>query len=372
MGRTVREKTDEYAVRGGHAFRKFQMACIRTGNYSILEREMASPKFRETMKQLFSDGFSDAFYSLIFVWAQAWEAAVSAGLPEREADRIYLSYFQRAKGCRSVEHLLKCHTEILIRFAESVGKYRTNIAVSALIRKVSGYVDEHIYEVLRVQEIAENMMVNASYLSHSFKEEMGMSLTSYIQMKKMDAAKLLLLQSESSVTDVMEQLGYISQSHFTTAFRRYTGMTPGQYKLWAQKDPSERTALSGRTLSTEEDWYLQIEEFGNREGLELQSYTLACVRRGKTAPLLEYFESAAYLEKLQSLLEKNLEKTIEIFVYLWPQAAHVAAESGLPLKDSVGIMSEYLSRLYNCKTVLEVLDLNKNYFLNLADSVAKL
>ncbi|WMT43155.1 helix-turn-helix transcriptional regulator [Paenibacillus sp. D2_2] len=59
---------------------------------------------------------------------------------------------------------------------------------------------------------------------------MSMTVTEYIQRQKIEEAKKLLTFSDSSPLQTASLLNFHDQSHFTKVFKKYTGVTPRQYK----------------------------------------------------------------------------------------------------------------------------------------------
>ena len=72
--------------------------------------------------------------------------------------------------------------------------------------------------------------VSVSNLSHFFKKNMGISLSSYIDRIKLDKAKELLTESNSRVGEIAEFLQYGSSTGFAVMFKKYEGMTPKEYR----------------------------------------------------------------------------------------------------------------------------------------------
>lgn len=95
--------------------------------------------------------------------------------------------------------------------------------------KAKQYIKSHIVEDLSRDSIAEEIGVNAEYLSRIFKRKEGCSLIEYIQRKKMETAAGML-QTGQSIGDVAAQLGYHNFAYFTQIFKKYTGETPSGFK----------------------------------------------------------------------------------------------------------------------------------------------
>jgi len=72
--------------------------------------------------------------------------------------------------------------------------------------------------------------LNPVYLSQLFKKETNKPLGKYIQDEKIKEAQKLLIQSEHSVTDICMLLHFSDQSYFSSIFKKYTGLTPNQYR----------------------------------------------------------------------------------------------------------------------------------------------
>jgi len=73
------------------------------------------------------------------------------------------------------------------------------------------------------------MHFSQSYVSHKFKDEVGMTLEKYIRIKKIEEAKKLL-QTNMPLMDIASTLGFASQSHFTDVFKKEIGITPKQFR----------------------------------------------------------------------------------------------------------------------------------------------
>ncbi len=95
---------------------------------------------------------------------------------------------------------------------------------------VINFIDNNLLQISELTEISSTLGYSYSYLSHIFKEEMGVTLQSYFADKKLQKAKGLLLEDELSITDISQTLHYESIHSFSKAFKKSTGISPSQYK----------------------------------------------------------------------------------------------------------------------------------------------
>ena len=85
---------------------------------------------------------------------------------------------------------------------------------------------QHIGDPITIKELSRKIGTNECYLKKGFKEMFGTTIFDYYQQIRMDHATILLKQKGLTVTEVSMLLGYSSISHFSTAFKRHTGIKP--------------------------------------------------------------------------------------------------------------------------------------------------
>lgn len=90
---------------------------------------------------------------------------------------------------------------------------------------------QHIGEPLTIKELSRKVAINECYLKKGFKEMFGTTIFDFYQSQRMEHAKYLLYEKGLSVTEVSLLLGYSSISHFSTAFKKHTGIKPCELLL---------------------------------------------------------------------------------------------------------------------------------------------
>jgi AraC-like DNA-binding protein len=99
------------------------------------------------------------------------------------------------------------------------------------INKARAILLERIGDPITIKELSRKVAINECYLKKGFKEMFGTTIFDFYQSKRMEYARYLLYEKGLSVTDVSMMLGYSSISHFSTAFKKHTGLKPCELLL---------------------------------------------------------------------------------------------------------------------------------------------
>lgn len=93
---------------------------------------------------------------------------------------------------------------------------------------------ENIDKNLTVKSLADECFLSESRFTHLFREVMGKSPTEYSAETKINVAKEMLSESNSSVRYISASLGFLNQSYFSRVFKKHTGLSPTQYRKKTQ------------------------------------------------------------------------------------------------------------------------------------------
>ncbi|SET76206.1 two-component system, response regulator YesN [Lacrimispora sphenoides] len=92
------------------------------------------------------------------------------------------------------------------------------------------YIEKNKGVQIKLEELAKNAGFSYTYFSYLFKKETGKTLTEYIQMVRIEAAKKLLVEKERNVSEVAELVGYSDIKFFTKQFKKALGVSPNEYR----------------------------------------------------------------------------------------------------------------------------------------------
>jgi AraC-like DNA-binding protein len=98
------------------------------------------------------------------------------------------------------------------------------------MKKAVAYIDAHYAENISIADIARESGYSESQFRRIFGRVISKSPNNYITTIRLNAARKLLTTTKKSVTEIAAEVGFFDQSHFTRAFKRERGITPGQYR----------------------------------------------------------------------------------------------------------------------------------------------
>lgn len=110
-------------------------------------------------------------------------------------------------------------------------KFLSNEADREKVFKARDILVQQIGEPITIKQLSRKVAMNECYLKKGFKEMFGTTIFEFYQGQRMEHAKYLLYEKGLSVTEVSDILGYSSISHFSTAFKKQTGLKPCELLL---------------------------------------------------------------------------------------------------------------------------------------------
>ncbi|CAN7308963.1 helix-turn-helix domain-containing protein [Paenibacillus sp. LjRoot153] len=100
-----------------------------------------------------------------------------------------------------------------------------------LMKEIRSFVAENFTDPnLSLTFLSDRFQVNSKYLSQLFKEEIGENFSDFLISLRMEYAKQLLTETKENVQDISEKTGYTSSISFSRVFKKWVGMSPGQYR----------------------------------------------------------------------------------------------------------------------------------------------
>ena len=106
------------------------------------------------------------------------------------------------------------------------------------VEETARLIDYNYDKNITVEDIAERLFINKSYLSRLFKSKKGITPKEYLIKKRLDRAADLLKNSTVSVNTIAISVGLSDPLYFSRIFKKYTGLSPSQYR---QSEAKQKT-----------------------------------------------------------------------------------------------------------------------------------
>ena len=155
--------------------------------------------------------------------------AIEGGLDGETAYNISDLYIRKMDLCQSVDEVMELHREMYAYFTERMANLKKEKVFSRPVIRCIKYIEAHLHLPIRIQDLADHVSLNPTYLATVFKKETGHTIADYILHRRIDTACSMLRYSEYSASQISEILAFSSQSYFIRCFRQIKGMTPYEY-----------------------------------------------------------------------------------------------------------------------------------------------
>lgn len=135
------------------------------------------------------------------------------------------------RSCQSISELNSTVTAIFGPLAEKA----RDSEVDPIVQQACDYIAENLSDAsLSVPQICEAVDVSVSYFSRIFKRDTNTTVIDYINSRRVERAKQLLLEGNDTLVLIAEASGFGNTVTFSRNFKRYTGMTPNEYRSMNQ------------------------------------------------------------------------------------------------------------------------------------------
>jgi two-component system response regulator YesN len=138
-------------------------------------------------------------------------------------------YEKRFYRCVTLAGAFNQLTEEIISQIDQLNQEK-KLADKKPIRTAKQYIKDKYAQPITLEEVSNQIGFNATYFSSLFKKETGQNFLEYLTDTRIQAAKQLLADTNRSVIQVSEEVGYIDIKHFTKLFKKATGLTPSEYR----------------------------------------------------------------------------------------------------------------------------------------------
>lgn len=219
-----------------------EFGSIENGDLIQLEKSLQED-YDGTIGTLAKDPLRNLKNLGIVLVTLASRAAIRGGLSPEISFSLSDSYIQQIEECKDLALVVPLAHKAEFQYAEMIHEIKEKQKgilkkqKNPRINKCKDFIFSHLHDRITLEDLAAEADCNHNYLSQLFKECEGISISGYILQEKINRAKNLLIYSDYSYIEIATYLGFSSQSHLGTQFKKHTGYTLRQYReIYGRKE----------------------------------------------------------------------------------------------------------------------------------------
>ncbi|WP_019120924.1 response regulator [Brevibacillus massiliensis] len=140
------------------------------------------------------------------------------------------SWFSDFKALRSLDELILWKNQVFLPILNYIVMqfHTTKLDYSQLAK---AFLEEHYRDSsLSLDQVADHLGISPAYLSLSFKKSVGINFTNYVTKIRIEAAKQMLLQTQSNLQEISREVGFNDVKYFMKVFKKETLLTPNRFR----------------------------------------------------------------------------------------------------------------------------------------------
>ncbi len=203
--------------------------AISQGLVHKAETFFTTGKPSDMLESRVTDKLRNAKNFLIVLNTLSRKAVEQGGVHPIYIDNTSSDFAMKIEACQTTEECDELFFSLVRKYSRLVQKHSQK-SYSLLVQKVITCIDSDIAADLSLKTQAKLLNVNPSYLSSLFKKETGVTLTDYVNKKRVERAKQLLKAGHTQIQNVSQCCGIYDVNYFTKIFKKYEGVTPKEYR----------------------------------------------------------------------------------------------------------------------------------------------
>lgn len=215
------------AIEERYLFENQCIQAVRQGNQAMIDQLLSCDSGIRPIPRL-ADSLRDYKNYMVIFNTLLRKAAEQSAVHPVYLDQLSSKFAKKIEALTTVtDHSLE--QEMLHKYCLLVRNYSVK-GYSPIIQKTLNQINLNLTSDLSLKTLSEMSNISAGYLSTLFKKETGMTLTDYVNKKRIDHALLLLNATNLQIQTIAAHCGINDMNYFTRIFKKFMGMTPKKYR----------------------------------------------------------------------------------------------------------------------------------------------
>ncbi|MDQ0230306.1 response regulator transcription factor [Metabacillus malikii] len=147
----------------------------------------------------------------------------------RELNQSKYAYFKSIDEAKSANAVIELLDQFILEVRQCINSSKDHFE-NLNIKKLLEYIKNHYAEPLTLSEVAKHFHFNPSYLSSYFSNHSDEGFIEYLNRIRIEEASKLLVERRATISEISGMVGYSDHSYFCKVFKKFTGLSPSQYR----------------------------------------------------------------------------------------------------------------------------------------------
>lgn len=207
--------------------------CAKYADALSLEDAEACSSYLDSMYARYAQNLhilpnqvKEVYYKMFLALNDARQKAkLSYNANETIAEHTVLEYLENSFSYQELHlHLCSMTTQFFTDLQNKTPEDSTIFLIKDYIKK------NYANDSLSIKEISEHVFLSPSYVCTYFKNQTGTTLNQFLTEFRMETAMQLLSDPRFQIADISSKVGYSNGNYFSKSFKKFTGLSPSQYR----------------------------------------------------------------------------------------------------------------------------------------------
>jgi two-component system, response regulator YesN len=205
---------------------KLLMNQLKIGDQPGVKRELQL-LFEEVESEKMNYEYSHQLFQHLI--SSVVEFMISSSLDMKKLFGANYNIYEEYSSKQTLHDIQEFFANILEAVAGEVARMNGD-KLPKTAEKILEYIDEHFHTDISLNDVADWVGMSTTYVSKIIKEATGKSYLDYVNGKRVDRAKQLLASTQLTSKEIGFKIGFNNIQTFMRVFKKYEGITPGQYR----------------------------------------------------------------------------------------------------------------------------------------------
>lgn len=155
--------------------------------------------------------------------------AIKGGAPYYKMMKLSDKFINKFEHLTTIDEIMALVCEIIECYTRAVANY-SNKTYSRPVKDILHYIQSNYSKKITLNELSKAANLSTFYISRLIKKETGLSITDNINKIRIDESKFLLKNTNESILNISQVVGFSYQNHFANIFKKFVGVSPNEFR----------------------------------------------------------------------------------------------------------------------------------------------